>query len=63
MNHLHAEFHRQIIEFLFRDELPGLVGGLAREFFILNGAVADVNQALLGKVRDEAGIGAMLQHR
>ena len=32
-------------------------------FLSLMSAVADVNQALLGEMRDETGIGAVLQHR
>ena len=35
----------------------------AGDFFVLDGAVADVNEALLGEMRDEAGIGAVFEHR
>jgi len=63
MNHLHAELLRELVEFQFRDQLPDFVGGLAGDFLVLDGTVADVNQPLLGEMGNQTGIRAVFDDR
>src|SRR5208283_3925225 len=63
MDYFNAKRHGQAIELLPVDELAQLVGGLALDLPVLDGAVADVQQALLREMRDEAGVGAVLDYR
>ena len=62
MDYLDAKRHGHAIELLPGDELAQLVGGFALDFPVLDGAIADVQQALFGEVRNEAGVGAVLDY-
>ena len=61
MDHLHAELHGQAIEGLVFDELADLLGVAAGDFLVVQVPLGKVDQALLRPVRDQPGIGAVLQ--
>jgi len=50
------------LNFCSANELPDFGGGGAGNFFVLEARVADINQSLLGEMRDEAGVRAMFEH-
>ena len=57
---LHAELLREETERAGRDQAGDLFGAGAPGLLVLDEPVADVDQALLDEVRDEAGVGAVL---
>ena len=61
MDHLHAELHGQAIEGLVLDELADLLGVAADDLLVVQQPVGKVDQSLLRPVRDQPGIGAVLQ--
>src|ERR1019366_2411057 len=63
VNHLHAERLREEVELLCPNEL-GDVGGFPRgQHLVRDQAVADVEESLFRKVRDQAGVRAVLENR
>ena len=63
MDDLDAQPAREVVELLLRDELADLLRGPPLGFPVRDEALTDVDQALLGEMRDQAGVGAMLDHR
>src|SRR5208283_2123885 len=62
MDDLHSDLLRQNVEPAVYDKLRDLLGLPALEFFVGEQTLADVDQTLLGEMRDEAGVGAMFNH-
>ena len=63
MDDLHAERARQVVELLRADQLLEILRGAPLDLAVRDQALADVDQALLHEVRDEPGVGAMLDNR
>ena len=63
MDHLHAELHRQTVEGALLDQVGDFLGVGAADLSVREQLLRDVDQPLLGPMRNQARIGAVFDNR